>query len=145
MTIDADTLEHESSHAAMAILCGLELTAVDALGNGTTSAGWIRYVVGDEDWRVLTKTLVAAGRETGWPPNGPSTPDLDHLRRLLHENRIDASRYYAVITEAEEVMRSEEYLSLKARFEGALEGAGGRLDEQDIRGIVQRWEWDRET
>jgi hypothetical protein len=144
--IDHDTLSHEASHAAMATLCGLELTGVNVLGNGRTSAGWITYAVGDEDWRVLTKTLVAAGRPTtGWPPNGPSTPDLDHLLRLLRENGVDASRYYHVVGEAEETMCSEAYQSLKTRFETALEGHGGVLGEADVQAVVRRWRWDSEA
>jgi hypothetical protein len=144
--VDPDVIEHESRHAAAAVICGLEVSRIDAVGDGRTYRGQLKYYRADDDQRRSEiKTLLVGGDiPNGYPPNGAvaDNHDLVHLRRLIDGLRLDAAAYYRLKVEADTMMDSAEFRSLKARFVQALEGNDGRLDEQDVDDVVDRWRWD---
>ena len=147
--LDEGTVAHEASHAAAALLCGMTVTEVDARGDGRTEAGHIRTVVTD-DWRALVKTLMAAGVPAGYPPNASRSngsasayDDVVHLRKILQEQSVDRNRFYELKFDAEALTATPEFRSLKAMFERALTGLGGRLTEDDVAAVHRKWLWDR--
>lgn len=142
--IDRAVAEHEAHHAAMGIVSGLEISAVDAIGDGATCLGQVRYYKsGDDQRRAVLMTLLAAGDvPPGWPPNGSaSIDDLVHARRLIGELNLDSMQYYGLKVRTEELMDTPQYKSLQSMISGALMGLG-RLNERDLRDIRRRWEWD---
>lgn len=148
MMLDPEVVEHESAQAAMATLCGLEVSHIDAIG-GQTYQGQLRYfkAANDDQRTAEIKTLFAGGdipTGSGFPPNDTvrDSHDLAHLRRLMTEMRIDASRYYRLKAQAEELMTTPRFQTLKTRFADALVGSDGVLDEQAIGAVIRRWEWD---
>ena len=146
MTLDPEVVEHEARHAAMAILSGIEVSRIDAVG-GQNFRGQLRYFKGDDDQRVAqVKTLLVAGDVApGFPPNDnvADNHDLVHLRRLIDELRLDASRYYRLKAETEQLTGTPEFKSLRDRIADALIGNDGYLDERTLQAIVERWRWDR--
>lgn len=148
--IDRDTVDHEANHAAAAILLGIEVTAVDAVGDGTTHAGQIKHIKTD-DWQSLAKTLLAAGTPPGLPPNASRSndtsgayADVSHLNAIIREKSINVSTYYALKARTTEITSSPEFRSLKERIVSALLGNDGVLNEEDLNGVIRRWEWDTE-
>ena len=107
MTLDPEVVEHEARHAAMAILCGIEVSRIDAVG-GQNFRGQLRYFKGDDDQRVAqVKTLLVAGDVApGFPPNDnvADNHDLVHLRRLIDELRLTASRGLLTPEHAEDIL-----------------------------------------
>lgn len=143
--LDRDTIEHEARHAAAAVLLGLEVSRLDAVGNDEYQ-GQLRYYKSDDDQRRAEVKTLFVGNDIndGYPPTGHVRDghDIAHLRRLVDEMRLDVSQYYRLKAEAQELAETNEFKSLQQRFESALEGSGGRLDEEAVDSVIRRWKWD---
>lgn len=146
--LDRDVIEHESAHAAAAVILGLDVSRIDAVG-GEAFQGQLRYfksIARDQRREELMVLLAGGDVPSGFPPNAVTSNghDLAHVHKIVRETRMTASEYYALKARTQTLMETDEFRTLQQRFESALVGNGGVLNEEAVDSVIRRWKWDND-
>jgi hypothetical protein len=145
------TATHEASHAATALLLGLEVTEIRADRPDLGIDGWVRFACGDE--RAILVSLSAglmdggggSTRFTHWPPT--EWPILDgegdqgQLCALTKALEIDQPKFRRLVAVAEVLVATPLFHRLHRAIGAALlrrreEGREAVLNQDEIEAIV---------
>lgn len=122
-----DVRRHESAHASMARLLGVEVLLVDVTGDATalgrchhalqvrTPADAIRRLL------IVLAPMVEAGTGVpGWPPRRDGSTDERSIAALVEALGLGEDDYLELVSATGDLVLSREFQTLALRIEGLL-------------------------